>query len=68
MSGGESDAHLYTTEAGRSSPGVLTGGGMDIDRPLPSELERGGGGWGRLSRSSAGTCTTKKTADRFCLQ
>ena len=41
------------------------GEGTDIDRPLSSELEHGGGGWGRLSRSSAGTCTTKKLQTGF---
>lgn len=41
------------------------GEGTYIDRPLSSELEHGGGGWGRLSRSSAGTCTTKKLKTDF---
>lgn len=60
MSRGEQTPHLYTTEEGLSGLSSL-GEGMDIARPLSSGPKQGGveGGKGRLSGSSAGTCTPR---------
>ena len=57
---------LTCTQEGQAGLPRLSslGEGMDIDRPLSSELEHGGG-VGTTSTSSAGTCTTEKLQTDF---